>query len=215
MLASLLDQIPDLDGTLISMDELHAQREHAACLHKRGAHYLVTVKGNQPGLLTRLRRLPWKDVPPGHVCEGRAHGRAEKRTLKVVTVAAGLGSPTPRKPSRSPARPGRNGTRKQKTETSYAITSLPAAKARPGQLATWIRGHWKIENQLHWVRDVTFGEDLSPARTGTGPHVMAALPQPRDQHPAPRGQCQHRHRHPPQRTRPEHSTWSKATRNGQ
>ena len=73
MLASLLDQIPDLDGTLISMDELHAQREHAACLHKRGAHYLVTVKGNQPGLLTRLRRLPWKDVPPGHVCEGRAH----------------------------------------------------------------------------------------------------------------------------------------------
>jgi hypothetical protein len=42
------------------------------------------------------------------------------------------------------------------------------------QLAAWIRGHRKIENQLHWVRDVTFGEDLSEARTGTGPHVMAS-----------------------------------------
>ena len=38
---------------------------------------------------------------------------------------------------------------KWRTETSYAITSLPAAQARAGQLAEWIRGHWKIENQLH------------------------------------------------------------------
>lgn len=57
----------------------------------------------------------------------------------------------------------------------YAITSLPAARARPHHLAAWIRGHWKIENPLHWARDVTFGEDASTARTGTGPHVMAAL----------------------------------------
>lgn len=39
----------------------------------------------------------------------------------------------------------------------------------------WIRGHWKIENQLHWVRDVSLGEELSQARTGAGPHVMAAI----------------------------------------
>ena len=53
----------------------------------------MTVKGNQPGLLRQLRSLPWKDVPPGHACAGRAHGRAEKRTVKVVTVAAGLSFP--------------------------------------------------------------------------------------------------------------------------
>ena len=58
---------------------------------------------------------------------------------------------------------------------NHAITSLGPGQARPDQLAVWIRGHWKIENCLHWVRDVTFGEDASTARTGTGPHVMATL----------------------------------------
>jgi predicted transposase YbfD/YdcC len=175
MLEALLDQVPDLGDALITMDALHAQREHAAYLHKRGAHYLVTVKGNQPGLLRQLRSLPWKDVPPGDVSAGRAHGRAEKRTIKVVTVTAGLGFPHAARAIQITRKTRRNGSAKWKTETSYAITSLPAAKGGPDQLAAWIRGHWKIENQLHWVRDVTFGEDLSPARTGTGPHVMAAL----------------------------------------
>jgi hypothetical protein len=41
--------------------------------------------------------------------------------------------------------------------------------------AAWIRRHWHIENQIHWVRDVTYDEDRSQIRTGTGPHVMAAL----------------------------------------
>lgn len=45
---------------------------------------------------------------------------------------------------------------------------------RPG-VATWIRGHWSIENKVHWVRDVTYDEDRSQTRTGTGPQVMAAL----------------------------------------
>ena len=175
MLEGLLDQISDLSDALITMDALHAQREHAAYLHRRGAHYLVTVKGNQPGLLRQLRSLPWTGVPPGDVSAGRAHGRAEKRTIKVVTVTAGLGFPHAARAIQVTRRTRRNGSARWQTETSYAITSLPAARARPDQLAEWIRGHWKIENQLHWVRDVTFGEDLSPARTGTGPHVMAAL----------------------------------------
>ena len=48
-------------------------------------------------------------------------------------------------------------------------------QARPAQLAAWIRRHWHIENQIHWVRDVTYDEDRSQIRTGTGPQVMAAL----------------------------------------
>ena len=175
MLAGLLDQIPDLKDVLITMDALHAQREHAAYLHKRGAHYLVTVKGNQPGLLARLRRLPWKDVPPGHVSEGRAHGRDEKRITRVVTVAAGLGFPHAAQAIQIIRKTKRDGSAKWKTETSYAITSLPAGQARPDQLAGWIRGHWKIENQLHWVRDVTYQEDKSLVRTGNAPRVMATL----------------------------------------
>jgi predicted transposase YbfD/YdcC len=66
-------------------------------------------------------------------------------------------------------------SRKWRTETVYAVTDLTADQARPDQLATWLRGHWCIENRLHWVRDVTFGEDLSQVRTGNGPQVMATL----------------------------------------
>jgi hypothetical protein len=57
----------------------------------------------------------------------------------------------------------------------YAVTSLALGTATPTQLAGWLRGHWRIENQLHWVRDVTFGEDASTARTGSLPRVMASL----------------------------------------
>jgi predicted transposase YbfD/YdcC len=71
--------------------------------------------------------------------------------------------------SRSP------GSRRWRTETSYAITSPGSDQARPDQLAAWIRGHQKTENCLHRVRDVTSGEDASTARTATGPHVTAAL----------------------------------------
>jgi predicted transposase YbfD/YdcC len=90
MFTALLSQAGDLTGVLVTADALHAQREHATWLHERGADYLVTVKGNQPGLLAQLRSLPWKDVPAGHVQDGRGHGRLEKRIIKAVTVAAGL-----------------------------------------------------------------------------------------------------------------------------
>ena len=47
--------------------------------------------------------------------------------------------------------------------------------ATDAQLAAFIRGHWCVENRLHWVRDVTFDEDRSQVRTGNGPRVMASL----------------------------------------
>jgi hypothetical protein len=59
--------------------------------------------------------------------------------------------------------------------TVYAVTSLTFAQAGPARLADLIRGHWAIENGLHWVRDVTFAEDASQLRTGTAPQVMACL----------------------------------------
>ena len=59
--------------------------------------------------------------------------------------------------------------------TVYAVTSLALGTASPAQLAGWLRGHWRIENQLHWVRDVTFDEDRSHARSGNLPRTMATL----------------------------------------
>ena len=60
-------------------------------------------------------------------------------------------------------------------ETSYIVTSLSAQEATPAQLLSLTRGHWGIENRLHWVRDVTFDEDRCQIRTGAAPQVMAAL----------------------------------------
>lgn len=60
-------------------------------------------------------------------------------------------------------------------EIVHGITSLPAREASPQRLLELNRGHWGIENKLHWVRDVTFDEDRSQIRTGNAPRVMASL----------------------------------------
>jgi predicted transposase YbfD/YdcC len=60
-------------------------------------------------------------------------------------------------------------------ETSYFITSLAPDRAGPKELAELVRGHWGIENRIHWVRDVTFDEDRSQIRVGNAPRVMATL----------------------------------------
>jgi predicted transposase YbfD/YdcC len=64
---------------------------------------------------------------------------------------------------------------KKTTEVVYLITSAGLPDAPPARLAAWVRGHWGVENRLHWVRDVTFDEDRHQARTGSAPQVMATL----------------------------------------
>jgi predicted transposase YbfD/YdcC len=173
---SLCDRIANLADAVITADALHTQKGHADYLVlTRGAHYLITVKGNQPTLHHQLTALPWKTVPPAHTSTERAHGRITKRTVKVVTIAAGIAFPHARQALQITRKARRvNGT-KQTTEVVYAVTSLTPEQATSRQLADWVRGHWAIENRLHWVRDVTYDEDRSQVRTNTGPRTMASL----------------------------------------
>ena len=60
-------------------------------------------------------------------------------------------------------------------EVAYAITSAGPGRAGAADLLGWWRGHWGIENRLHWVRDVTLGEDACRVRKGSAPQVLAAL----------------------------------------
>lgn len=60
-------------------------------------------------------------------------------------------------------------------EVAYAITSVGAELVDAAVLLSWWRGHWGIENRLHWVRDVSMGEDQSRVRSGSAPQAMAAL----------------------------------------
>ena len=65
------------------------------------------------------------------------------------------------------------GTKQQAVR--YGITSLPAAVAGAARLLALVRGHWQIENGLHYVKDVTLGEDRSLIHMGNGPSIMAIL----------------------------------------
>ena len=64
---------------------------------------------------------------------------------------------------------------KYRRETVYGLSSLPTERATPARLLALSRGHWTIENRLHWVRDVTFDEDRSRVRKGAGAQVMASI----------------------------------------
>jgi hypothetical protein len=60
-------------------------------------------------------------------------------------------------------------------EVAYLITGVPPGEAGAATLLGWPRGHWGIENRLHYVRDVTMGEDANRTRIGSGPQALAAL----------------------------------------
>ncbi|MFJ2136453.1 ISAs1 family transposase [Streptomyces sp. NPDC087845] len=173
----LLDQIDDADLTdaVVTADALHAQRAHAVYLvEHRQAHYLLMIKNNQPNLVGQLSQLPWKDIPVLHRSTARGHGREELRDVQLVSVKDLL-FPHARQVLRIRRKRRRLGTKKWTTETVYAITDLTAEQASAEELADWVRGHWTIENRVHWIRDCTFGEDASQVRTRNAPAVMASL----------------------------------------
>jgi predicted transposase YbfD/YdcC len=169
----LLDGL-DLAGAVVTADALHTHPDAAEFLVAgKQAHYLFTVKANQPTLLARCQRLPWHRVPVLDTTRDQAHGRIEQRTLKAVTVGH-FGFPHTAQVLQVTRKTRALRTRRWRTMTVYAVTSLAFAQARPAQLADLIRGHWAIE-AVHHVRDVTFAEDTSQVRTGAGPSVMACL----------------------------------------
>lgn len=173
--APLLEQVDDLAGVVVTADAMHCQREHAAYLGRRRAHWVLTVKGNQPGLHAQLAALPWRAIPVAYRDRDRGHGRQERRGYQILTLAQGINFPNARQAIRIRRRRRDADTGAWSTETIYAITDLAVHQAKPAQLAGWIRGHWTIENKIHWVRDVTYNEDASRIRTGHAPQNMATI----------------------------------------
>ncbi|MFF1917986.1 ISAs1 family transposase [Streptomyces sp. NPDC058239] len=169
----LLDTL-DLKNTVLTADALHTQHDHGAYLTGRGAHYVAVVKKNHPGLYAQVKGLPWREIPLGHRTRDRAHHRDEIRRLKVA-VFRHIDYPGARQAIQVVRRRRDLSTGKLTMERVYLITSLSVFDATCAELATWIRGHWGIENLLHHVRDRTFREDDSKVRTGTLPRAMASL----------------------------------------
>ena len=162
----------DLAGVVVTVDAMHTQTDTAQLITEAGGDYVFTAKRNQPRLYTACKALPWRDVPARRVTSN-GHGRRGTRTIKVVTAPAWIefhGAAQVAQLRRTVTRQGR-----KTVEVVYLITSADHTAAPPATLAAWAQGHWGIENKLHWVRDVTFGEDASQIRTGAAPQVMATL----------------------------------------
>lgn len=165
----------DIADAVVTADAAHCCRETAETITTAGGHYILTVKKNQPLLRARLKTLPWKHVPVADVSTDTGHGRRERRTLKVTAIDAGIGFPGAEQVLRMTRTRTDRKTGKRGTEIIYAITTLTAIDASATMIATWLRGHWGIENRVHWVRDVSFDEDRCRARTGHAPQVLATL----------------------------------------
>ena len=166
----LLKAFADLAGAVLTIDAMHTQHDTAQAILGRGADYVMTVKGNMPAMYQQLKKLPWAQIPAvSSVSTG--HGRRARRTIKTALAPAWIefdGAAQVAQLRRTITKKG-----KKTVEVVYLITS--DRSAAPETLAAWVRGHWHIENKLHWVRDVTYQEDKSLVRTGTTPRVMATL----------------------------------------
>jgi predicted transposase YbfD/YdcC len=125
----------DLAGVVVTADALPTQRDHAAFLVDVGAEDLLVVKANQPGLHDQLAGLPWRQIPVMDRTRDHGHGRVEVRTLKVAAVA-GLCFPHAAQAIQVIRRVRAPGSRRWRTVTAYAVTSLALGAARAaGRLA--------------------------------------------------------------------------------
>lgn len=166
-----------LEGTMATVDAMHRQRTTAETILARGGDYLMTVKTNQPalhqdiGLLLDDADAPADDTD--QTVDGD-HGRIETRRAEVLHDLDWLeethGWPGLAAVGKVIATREVDG--RETTTTRYYITSRPLVAADLNHLA---RGHWGIENQLHWVLDVIMNEDQARARKDNAPENLVLL----------------------------------------
>lgn len=183
---AVLDRLAEagsLAGAVVTIDAIACNPEIAATIRAHRADYVLSVKDNQPSLLREIAAF-FADAAPAEldvfVDLDKNHGRIEERRCFVSRkvgwltgerrfpgeyrfpglAAIAMLAATVELPDRS------------YREQRYFIASAPLSAEA---LAAIVRGHWQIENNLHWVLDVTFREDLSRLRKGHGAHNMAVV----------------------------------------
>jgi predicted transposase YbfD/YdcC len=173
----------DLAGAIVTIDAAGCQKEVARLVTEAGGDYVLALKDNQPTLREAVAQR-FQDVIEGgpgqrdydcYTEESKpAHGRQETRTCEVIRGVAGL--------------PGQHlwpgltaiavvvricqAAGQLTDEVRYFISS---ARVSAAEMLRLVRGHWSIENQLHWVLDVAFREDANKARAGHAGENLAWL----------------------------------------
>jgi predicted transposase YbfD/YdcC len=177
----------DLQGKVVSGDALLAQRALSQMIVEAGGDYLWTVKDNQPQLRQDIEQLFAPELClPGTspvitdlrrtASVDKSHGRLDTRTLTACSLLTESSDwPYLQQVFQVERRSLNLRTGELRTETGVGVTSLTAAEADPAQLLRLNRGHWGIENGLHYRRDVTLQEDAGRTKFVPFGHVLATL----------------------------------------
>ena len=179
---ALLERI-NVEGALVSIDAMGCNATVAQSILDAGADYLLAVKDNQPTLHADIKSYfdtaPCGEIERGETL-GKEHGRLEIRTHtvshKVDWIASERSYPgAPRFAKLATiamveSRIERGGKIESERRSYISSRALSAAA-----FAEAVRGHWAIENNLHWTLDVTFNEDQSRLRAGHGAKNMAVV----------------------------------------
>jgi predicted transposase YbfD/YdcC len=180
----------DWQGRVLTGDALYCQQALCTQVVEAGGEYLLSVKKNQPTLLAdsmqlfapltaeERSRTGVHTVHPlplqTYLSVEKGHGRLEERQLRVSSELAGYSSwPYLEQVFEYTRTWTTKGVRKQ--QVRYGITSLPAEVSDAARLAALKRGHWQVENGLHWVKDVVLGEDASQTHVGNAADVLAMV----------------------------------------
>jgi predicted transposase YbfD/YdcC len=174
-----------LRGAVVTADALLAERPLARQIRAAGGHYFAVSKDNQPLTVQAIAELfakqPWLADERAAayqrvVTHDKGHGRVETRTLEASPcLNAWLDWPDVGQVLKRTTRRLIVATGEVTEEVTYALTSLTREQADAATLERLWRGHWTIENQVHYVRDVSFGEDAGQAYRGHTAHALATL----------------------------------------
>jgi predicted transposase YbfD/YdcC len=172
-----------LRGTVTTMDALLTQHALAQQILDQHGHYLMIVKANQPALYAAIDlvfRVPPLPDPADHRDQAttisKGHGRLETRTVeRTCALNAYVEWPGVGQVLRRTCQRIRLKTGEVQAEVTYGITSLGWQEADAAQVEALWRGHWGIENKVHYVRDVSMGEDAGQIRVGNAPQALAAF----------------------------------------
>jgi predicted transposase YbfD/YdcC len=171
-------ELLELHGAIVTLDALGCQKAIARQIIDQGGDYVMSVKGNQEKLEEAVlaaftEAFEANDDLPTRTTREIGHGRREMRLCTVIDVPDAFPEKDKWAGLKSLAMVTReyvdvNGVTHHGTR--YYISSLPARRAKT--IAQAVRSHWSVENQVHWVMDVAFGEDASRARDQ---HLQANL----------------------------------------
>ena len=174
-----------LAGLVVTADALVAGRALAARIRAQQGHYLLVINGNQPFSQQVIADLfataSWTLAERAqeyrqHRTVEKGPGRLQTRVLEASSTLTGwLDWPDLGQVRKRTTRRVILATGEVDEEVTYAVTSLPPADASAADLERLWRGHWTIEHRVHYVRDVTLGEDAGQAYRGHPPQTLAAL----------------------------------------